>query len=70
MMTGSLFQTWRCDLKKMVLLIPFCLVHAVCGPTNNEVDIAQAQSIIEAARAAQDAARAAQIASQGLSDVG
>ena len=57
-------------MKKMVLLIPFYTVLAACGPTNNEVDIAQAQSIIEAARAAQDAARAAQIASQGLSDVG
>ena len=43
---------------------------AACGPSDNAVEIAQAQSVIEAARAAQDAARAAQIASQGLSDVG
>ena len=46
------------------------LVLAACGPSDNAVEIAQAQSVIEAARAAQDAARAAQIASQGLSDVG
>ena len=52
----------------LVLLV--FLVVAACGPSDNAVDIAQAQSVIEAARAAQDAARAAQIASQGLSDVG
>ena len=52
----------------LVLLI--LLIVAACGPSDNAVEIAQAQSVIEAARAAQDAARAAQIASQGLSDVG
>ena len=46
------------------------LLLAACGPTENAVDIAQAQSVIEAARAAQDASRAAQIAAQGVSDVG
>jgi hypothetical protein len=51
-------------------IILFLLVLAACGPSDNAVEIAQAQSVIEAARAAQDAARAAQIASQGLSDVG
>lgn len=61
-------------MKKIVFFIALVLlvlpVVAACGPSDNAVDIAQAQSIIEAARAAQDAARAAQIASQGLSDVG
>lgn len=52
----------------IVLLVS--LAAAACGPGDNAVEIAQAQSVIEAARAAQDAARAAQIASQGLSDVG
>ena len=52
----------------LVLLV--LLAAAACGPSDNSVEIAQAQSVIEAARAAQDAARAAQIASQGLSDVG
>jgi len=58
-------------MKKIgLLLISVFLVLAACGPSDNAVEIAQAQSVIEAARAAQDAARAAQIASQGLSDVG
>jgi len=52
----------------IVLLV--LLAAAACGPSDNAVEIAQAQSVIEAARAAQDAAQAAQIASQGLSDVG
>ena len=52
------------------LIVLVLLVVAACGPSDNAVEIAQAQSVIEAARAAQDAARAAQIASQGLSDVG
>ena len=52
----------------LVLLV--LLAAVACGPSDNAVEIAQAQSVIEAARAAQDAARAAQIASQGLSDVG
>jgi uncharacterized membrane protein len=51
-------------------IILLLLVLAACEPSDNAVEIAQAQSVIEAARAAQDAARAAQIASQGLSDVG
>lgn len=54
----------------VALVLLFFLVVAACGPSDNAVEIAQAQSVIEAARAAQDAARAAQIASQGLSDVG
>lgn len=45
-------------------------ILAACSPSENAVDIAQAQSVIEAARAAQDAAYAAQIAAQGISDVG
>lgn len=57
-------------MKKIGFFVLLLLVLAACGPSDNAVDIAQAQSIIEAARAAQDAARAAQIASQGLSDVG
>jgi len=58
-------------MKKIGLFIVLVfLVLAACGPSDNAVEIAQAQSVIEAARAAQDAARAAQIASQGLSDVG
>ena len=57
-------------MKKIGFFILLLLVLAACGPSDNAVDIAQAQSNIEAARAAQDAARAAQIASQGLSDVG
>jgi hypothetical protein len=57
-------------MKKVGFFILSLLVLAACGPSDNAVDIAQAQSIIEAARAAQDAAQAAQIASQGLSDVG
>lgn len=51
----------------LVLLV--LLVVVACGPSDNAVQIAQAQSVIEAARSAQDASRAAQIASQGLSDV-
>jgi hypothetical protein len=65
---------WRYDMKKIVIFIAIVvlvlLAAAACGPSDNAVEIAQAQSVIEAARAAQDAARAAQIASQGLSDVG
>ncbi len=57
-------------MKKIGLLIPLVVLLSACGPTQNEVDIAQAQSVIEAARAAQDAARAAQIAAQGISDIG
>lgn len=61
-------------MKKIVIFIAIVmlvlLAAAACGPSDNAVEIAQAQSVIEAARAAQDAARAAQIASQGLSDVG
>ena len=51
-------------------IILLLLVLAACEPSDNAVEIAQAQSVIEAARAAQGDARAAQIASQGLSDVG
>jgi uncharacterized protein HemX len=69
----SLIQ-WRYDMKKIVVFIAVVvlvlLAAAACGPSDNAVEIAQAQSVIEAARAAQDAARAAQIASKGLSDVG
>jgi hypothetical protein len=54
----------------IALVISVLLVLAACGPSDNAEEIAQAQSVIEAARAAQGAARAAQIASQGLSDVG
>ena len=57
-------------MKKAGFFFLLLLVLTACGPSDNAVDIAQAQSIIEAARAAQDAAQAAQIASQGLSDVG
>lgn len=54
----------------IALVLSVLLVIAACGPSDNAVEIAQAQGVIEAARAAQDAARAAQIASQGLSDMG
>lgn len=54
----------------IALVLSVLLVLVACGPSDNAVEIAQAQSVIEAARAAQDAAQAAQIASQGLSDVG
>lgn len=54
----------------IAIVVLVWLAAAACGPSDNAVEIAQAQSVIEAARAAQDAARAAQIASQGLSDVG
>jgi hypothetical protein len=54
----------------IALVLSVLLVVAACGPSDNAVEIAQAQSVIEAARAAKDAARAAQIASQGLSDMG
>lgn len=47
----------------MLKLLPFL------GPSNNAVDIAQAEAAIEAARAAQNAAEAAKISAQGLSDV-
>jgi uncharacterized membrane protein len=61
-------------MKKIVIFIAIVvlvlLAAAACGPSENAVEIAQAQGVIEAARAAQDAARAAQIASQGLGDVG
>lgn len=61
-------------MKKIVIFIAIVvlvlLAAAAYGPSENAVEIAQAHSVIEAARAAQDAARAAQIASQGLSDVG
>ena len=57
-------------MKKIGVFIPLILLLAACGPSQNEVDIAQAQSVIEAAHAAQDAAKAAQIAAQGISDVG
>jgi len=61
-------------MKKIVIFIAIVvlvlLAVAAFGPSDNAVEIAQAQSVIEAARAAQDAARAAQITSQGLSDVG
>jgi hypothetical protein len=72
MVIGSI--QWRYDMKKIVIFIAIVvlvlLAVAACGPSDNAVEIAQAKSVIEAARAAQDAARAAQIASQGLSDVG
>jgi uncharacterized protein HemX len=54
----------------IALVLSVLLVVAAFRPSDNAVEIAQAQSVIEAARAAQDASRAAQIASQGLSDVG
>ncbi|HWQ83436.1 MAG TPA: hypothetical protein VN363_02655 [Anaerolineales bacterium] len=54
----------------IALVLSVLLVVAACGPSDNAVEIAQAQNVIEAARAAQDASRAAQIASQGLSDMG
>jgi hypothetical protein len=54
----------------IALVLSVLMVVAVSRASDNAVEIAQAQSVIEAARAAQDAARAAQIASQGLSDVG
>ena len=61
-------------MKKIVIFINIVvlvvLAAAACGPSNNAVEIAQAQSVIESARAARDASRAAQIASQGLSDLG
>lgn len=57
-------------MKKIGLFVLMVMILAACGPTENAVDIAQAQSVIEAARAAQDASRAAQIAAQGLSDMG
>ena len=58
-------------MKKIGFFITlFLLVLVAWRPSNNAAEIAQAQGVIEAARAAQDAARAAQIASQGLSDVG
>lgn len=57
-------------MKTTIFLIPLSLFATACSPTQNEVDIAQAQSVIEAAHAAQDAAKAAQIAAQGISDVG
>ena len=57
-------------MKTIGLMILLGLLLAACGPSENAVDIAQAQSVIEAARAAQDAAQAAQIAAQGVSDVG
>jgi hypothetical protein len=57
-------------MKTMSLLILLVVLLAACGPSENAVDIAQAQSVIEAARAAQDAAQAAQIAAQGVSDIG
>ena len=56
-------------MKRIVVFILITFILIACGPTDNAVDIAQAQSAIEAARAAQDAARAAQIAAEGLSDV-
>lgn len=51
-------------------IVLFLLALAACGPRETSMEITQAQSVIEAARAAQDAAQAAQIAAQGLSDVG
>ena len=57
-------------MKKIGVFFPLAVILAACGPSQNEVDIAQAQSVIEAAHAAQDAAKAAQIAAQGISDVG
>jgi hypothetical protein len=57
-------------MKKIGLFIPLMVILTACGPSANDVDIAQAQGIIEAARAAQDAAQAAQIAAKGISDVG
>ena len=56
-------------MKKIGFSALIALVLTACGPSDNEVAIAQAQSVIEAARAAQNAAHAAQTASQGLSDV-
>ena len=57
-------------MKKIGLFISLMVILAACGPTANEVVIAQAQSAIQAARAAQNAAQAAQVAAQGMSDVG
>jgi hypothetical protein len=57
-------------MKKIALFIPLIVILTSCGPSANDVDIAQAQGIIEAAHAAQDAALAAQIAARGISDVG
>ncbi len=57
-------------MKKIGLFVLLAVILTACGPTENMVDITQAQSVIEAARAAQDASRAAQIAAEGVSDVG
>ncbi len=57
-------------MKKIGWLVLLATILTACGPSQNAVEIAQAQSVIEAARAAQDAAYAAQIAAQGISDVG
>ncbi len=54
----------------VLFVVVIVLLFAAHGPSENAVDIAQAQSVIEAARAAQDAAYAAQVAAQGISDVG
>jgi hypothetical protein len=69
-MVDTVFKTWRYHMKKIALFFPLMVIMAGCGPSANDVDIAQAQGIIEAARAAQDAALAAQIAARGISDVG
>jgi hypothetical protein len=57
-------------MKKMGLFVFLAAILTACGPSDNAVEIAQAQSVIEAARAAQDAAYAAQVAAQGISDMG
>ena len=54
----------------VLFVVVIVVLFAARGPSENAVDIAQAQSVIEAARAAQDAANAAQVAAQGISDVG
>lgn len=54
---------------KMGLFALLAVGLTACGLSDNEVTIAQAQSMIEAARAAQDASHAAQTTSQGLSDM-
>jgi HAMP domain-containing protein len=54
----------------LLLVVLLVAAFATRGPSENAVDIAQAQSVMEAAHAAQDAANAAQVAAQGISDVG
>ncbi|MDD5367607.1 MAG: hypothetical protein PHQ40_00860 [Anaerolineaceae bacterium] len=56
-------------MKKIGLFVLFAAILTACGTSENTGNLARAQNVVEAGRAAQGAARAGRIAAQGVSDV-